>query len=704
MGKLHDTINAMSAAEILSRLNLQRANDGKSYVCPACDNGLGDARHGHGDGIKPRDVGGRVRWKCFKCGRDFSNFDLAAVTLGREPEHDKASAAREVGELFGISDDRDFSFSRGETSRRPARAENRSVNVVDEKKSASTSEPKNYAKLYEYCREHYSLKKFVDEQGGKWRGLTFDTLSRAGCLYHGKFMLSKGNEKPCVIIPYDDYHYLARAVDGSKDKSKGGSNAGLYEPMAIKTGRGANFLFEGEINALSAVQVLKSDKDYFGCVATGSASNWHKVVPELNKRFGKVERKPAFIVIFDDDGTNNSVSKEHARSLKIALNAAGYPAEISFFEENTDANDLLVHGDNVLHGRLIDALDYCGVEIDKQRKNFAEQREAMAATAERERQAELNQSDSGTFSFAEYFGGGQFDAYTSRFERYSSRKTGFENLDDGQLIFAPGLYVVGALPAVGKTTFCWQLVSNLADAGEPVVYLTFEMSRHELFAKTVAREMFKRYRDVKEIMRLNLTNSNLRRGAGRAVAEVNQLIQEFGQSKTPLDVIEPSNKTIAEIIADELKPRATNASDKSLVVVVDYLQIMPSNADSAKAAVDDAVLRLKNFQRDFNATLIVISSFNRQNYNQSVSFESFKESGAIEFGCDVLLGLEYDIGTGESIKDAIAKASRDNVRNVKLVCLKNRNGAPFDASFKYHAAFDYFEPVKEKKSRVIDEG
>lgn len=735
MGVVHEQTNNMSAAEILSRLNLQFAKDGKSYPCPDCDNGLhGDPRHGHGDGVKPYTKNGRTRWHCHRCGRDFSNFDWAAFNLGINPEHDGASAAKAVGELYNISDDRDFSFSRDKSGSvsgmdKMIRGENGGINLhahgwddvpaaifdsdgnvyyeYGEKKSASTSEPKNYAKgLYKYCREHYSLKKFVDNQGGTWRGLTFDTLSNAGCLYHPDFMLSEDNKAPCVIVPYDDYHYLARAVEG-KAKSKGGSNAGLYEPMSIKI-NGVNFIFEGEINALSAAQVLKTQESYFGCVATGSASNWDKVVPELNKRFGAVERKPAFIVIFDDDGANNPVSKEHARSLVVALNAAGYPAATFFFEVNTDANDLLVRGgDGELVGQLYDALDRGGVEIDEQRKKFAEQREAQTASAERERQAELNQSGSGTFSFAEYFASGQFDAYTSRSELYSSRKTGFENLDDGRLIFLPGLYVVGALPAVGKTTFCWQLVSNLAAAGEPVAYLTFEMSRHELFAKTVAREVFKRHRDVSE--KLNLTNSTLRRGGGRAVAEVNQLIQEFGQSKMTLDVIEPSNMDVREIIARELKPRAANAGDKSLVVVVDYLQIMPSRADSAKAAVDDAVLRLKDFQRSTNATLIVISSFNRQNYWQPVSFESFKESGGIEFGADALFGLQYDVdfSTGKSgdddggIRDRVAKMSRQAERDVKLVCLKNRNGAPFDARFKYFAAFDYFVPVKEKEERSL---
>ena len=75
-----DLINDWSPDELLRHIDLPLANDGKSYVCPVCDNGRGG---GKGDGIKPRtNSKGQTRWKCFKCGKDFSNFDLASASLG----------------------------------------------------------------------------------------------------------------------------------------------------------------------------------------------------------------------------------------------------------------------------------------------------------------------------------------------------------------------------------------------------------------------------------------------------------------------------------------------------------------------------------------------------------------------------------------------------------------------------------------------
>ena len=34
---------------------------------------------------------------------------------------------------------------------------------------------------------------------------------------------------------------------------------------------------------------------------------------------------------------------------------------------------------------------------------------------------------------------------------------------------------------------------------------------------------------------------------------------------------------------------------------------------------------------------------------------------------------------------------------IKFSCLKNRNGGAYECFFRYHAAYDYFEPCKEEE-------
>ena len=701
-----DEINSLSAETVLSQLNLPMAKDGKSYICPLCGNGTGK----DGDGIRPRISRGRVRWKCHKCGVDFSNVDLAAATLGLNVENETGEAIRQVKKLFGVYDESDnnFSFSRGKSARsawtpelkEALSFENKGAVEVDEKKESAvavaepkTEPTKNYSKFYEWCRAN--VGKFLAERGGSFRGLTAETFKKYGLGVHPNFGVEGHEKSPHLIIPYDDSHYLARAIVGH-DRSQHGANSGLYETLPINT-EFANFICEGEIDALSIAQVIPTWK--IGCFATGGASKWHKVVPELEKRFANAEQKPCFFVVFDNDETG----KLNGRKLALALKAAGYPAKFFPFDkvipdsdntkEKIDANALLQKNPDELWKKLADIIDYDS-ELYKQRELFRKSAEQKKITA---------QDKSGIkFSFfKEYFGADFFSDITAT-AKYSDRKTGFKNLDAAQ-VFLPGLYVLGALPATGKTTFAWQLLNQLADKGEPCIYCSYEMSRAELLTKSIVRELYKWNPELSE--RLKLSSVNIRRGACSGLKELHEQAARFAESSTNLTVAELSNTGVAELI-EALKPLVADVL-KSPVICLDYLQIVPSKSvktSTAKEKIDDVVLRLKDFQRETNSTIIVISSFNRDNYWQRVNFSSFKESGAIEYSADSIWALENFVAddveeNSKDFKKEITEMSKQKIRKVWFKCLKNRNGGQYDCLFRYHAAFDYFEPLEEEKER-----
>jgi replicative DNA helicase len=68
---------------------------------------------------------------------------------------------------------------------------------------------------------------------------------------------------------------------------------------------------------------------------------------------------------------------------------------------------------------------------------------------------------------------------------------------------------------------------------------------------------------------------------------------------------------------------------------------------------------------------------------------AFKESGAIEYSSDVLLGLQFK-GAGPNLNDA--EARRKNPREIQLKVLKNRNGPTGDKiDFEYYPMFNFFE-------------
>jgi len=291
----------------------------------------------------------------------------------------------------------------------------------------------------------------------------------------------------------------------------------------------------------------------------------------------------------------------------------------------------------------------------------------------------------------------KFGTKVEEMKEYASRKTGFVNLDSEQ-IFTPGLYVLGGLPALGKTTFAWQLLEQMARQGEKCVYCSYEMSEFELYTKSAMRELFSRDRNTK------LTSAGIRRGDETRTLE--EILVEFGEIGIDLTVVEMQEQDIDDLIFGLRK----YCVEKAPVIVLDYLQIVPvrRREASAKQGIDEIVRKLKNFQRETGATFIVISSFNRQNYGQQVAFESFKESGNIEYSADVVWGLqlyatrELKEGATNQNREIISKAKEANPRQVELKCLKNRQGKNYSCYFKYYAAVDTFESCKEEDFKKVN--
>ena len=300
-------------------------------------------------------------------------------------------------------------------------------------------------------------------------------------------------------------------------------------------------------------------------------------------------------------------------------------------------------------------------------------------------------------SFSDFFAN-DFDFEIENMKNYANRLTGFDNLDAAQF-FSPGLYVIGATPAAGKTTFCWQLLEQLARKGETCIYCSYEMSRLELFAKSLARELFRR--DSKTA----LTAAQIRRGG--ASKALRDLLPVFANLELNLSVLELQDESIDDLLA-LLKPICSN-KEKAPVVCLDYLQIVPTGRESIKLGIDDSVRKLKKFQRDTNTTFIVISSFNSTNYAHSVSFESFKESGNIEYTADVVWALQLNLmnelkGYNDlsDLRKRIDDAKKQQPRQINLKCLKNRQGTNYDCFFRYYSAHDCFEHCDTFSETIVE--
>ena len=300
-----------------------------------------------------------------------------------------------------------------------------------------------------------------------------------------------------------------------------------------------------------------------------------------------------------------------------------------------------------------------------------------------------------------YYLQNEYSEDEEKFGKYKTRRTGFSNIDSHTKLY-PGLYVLGAISSLGKTTFACQLSDQLAKKGEHVLYFTLEQSRYELVTKGLARLM------AEIDMSRALSAIEIRNGEKtEELQRAKELYMRYGGNEIIYECgYETTIETIIEKVQNYIEERGVRP-----VVVIDYLQIIrPMDSRmSTKDAVDLHVRALKKLQMENNLVVIVISSLNRQNYLTPVDFESFKESGGIEYTADVIWGLQLSVMNSEIFdkekglkakREAVRVAKKAHPREVELVCLKNRYGeSSYTCKFSYYARYDYFvaneEEVKE---------
>ena len=146
----------------------------------------------------------------------------------------------------------------------------------------------------------------------------------------------------------------------------------------------------------------------------------------------------------------------------------------------------------------------------------------------------------------------------------------------------------------------------------------------------------------------------------------------------------------------------TETKDKP-IVFIDYLQIIKpvNDRQTDKQAMDFTISELKRISRDNDIPIIVISSLNRNNYNTTINFEAFKESGAIEYSSDVVLGLQLQelnqLTPGKNgnltneQREQLNNAKGQDKRQLELVGLKNRNGrSNFKITYDYYTKYNTF--------------
>lgn len=600
----------------------------KGYVCPACNNGMGT----DGDGISKKDM----RWKCFKCG-------LSEDTLGLLMIHsnvDFNEALRIATDMYNIT--------------------------IDTSKRESYEDKDTYTQFYKACNTELNKEGNAGLEYLLSRGISLELANKFNIGYCEDWYNPKDPYKhisPRIIIPTSDFSYLARDIrkdipDQEKKYSK--SKVGAINIFNLKelTGPEPIFIVEGEIDALSVMQAGAK------AIAIGSTAYLNIFEKEIRKS----RITAPLIIALDNDPAGSEATK------KLNSMLADIDKNISCYNFN-------------IAGPLKDANDSLVIEPEE----FISRVQAIRDNPERY-QYERN---SVTYYLKEFINGIGKSADTPAIS------TGFVYLDDlldGGLY--EGLYILGAVSSLGKTTLIHQIADNIARNGNDVLYISLEMARTELMAKSISRHT---YINVLEgynngDTRTAKTSRGITTGAKwekYSPAEKNLIskaINDYEEYAHRLYI----HEGIGDIGVNQIKSLAYkhyNLTGRKPVIFIDYLQILQPAEPRAtdKQNTDKAVLDLKRLSRDLKIPVIAISSFNRENYKNGVSMQSFKESGAIEYGSDVLIGLQLEGAENLSNEDRAEMLSSD-VRRIELKLLKNRNGKlnSTPVKYSYYPMFNYY--------------
>ena len=397
---------------------LARDGKGKGYVCPQCGSGSGPK----GTGLH-RDPGAPTHWKCFVCGGYFDVLDLYGLAFGLETFPEKLAGA---AAYYGLT----VSAPRRMTKRPAARP--------------AAPEPDCTA-FFKAAQARLAQTDYPQR-----RGLSAATCARFHLGYDPAWRNPKAPEtvppSPRLIIPTGRTSYLARDVRGKDElseqearytKVKVGKTR-LFNAEALDTAEKPVFIVEGEIDAMSIVEAGGE------AVGLGSASNVRLLLERL------AEKKPAqpLILALDNDERGRKASCE----LEDGLRAASLP----YFVYNPcgdckDANEALQMAPESFLRRVGDG----------------------------ERLPEIER-----LTYLQTSAQGHLQAFVDGIAESVNTPclpTGFDALDralDGGLY--EGLYIVGAISSLGKTTLVTQIGDQIASGGQDVLVFSLEMARAEL--------------------------------------------------------------------------------------------------------------------------------------------------------------------------------------------------------------------------------
>lgn len=649
--------------EEYAKSHLEQAHGG--LVCPCCGSGKGQ----HGTPAFSIDRSAN-RWKCFACGKSGDVLDLAGAVTGTDSVRDQLEAVRSWAGLA--------------THPIPYRKQDTMPERREEPKT-------DYSSGRENERAYITASRAAMQPGTPGhsyllnRGFSNEEIEAYG--------FGWDPAKQRVVIPWSteagEYYHIDRDVTGLAPNKYSKPKKDSVGPQPLHNAKALNgpyvFVVEGLMDAYA---VESAGQPAIALAGTGYT--------DLLRHVSETGYSGLIILMLDNDETGREKESELREALE-RTRAAVWEAEYKD-GMGKDASEALERDRSAL-----------GEFLANQAANGAAMAEKLAEERYQAELKDLRALDPSETAASIW-------ACEDEDEPTPTGLTGLDAAIGGGL--KRGVYVLGAISSLGKTTLTVQVADHIAETGRGVLFVTIEQSAREIVSKSLTRLMRTMGKGgaVGRVATWELGSSTERKKWSAARHELFQeACNRYEGIAANMRILEASKQPSVEDIR-RVAQIMTEHDGRPPVVFIDYLQLLkpPSERDSDKQATDKNMMELRQMARDLKATVVVISSLNRSSYSGSISLDSFKESGGIEYGADVLLGLQpAAINEVDGLPDAKAKAEAKRImrevkasedRTCEIVVLKNRNWRVPKAAPRvtFHAASSMFEDAPELPMEMVN--
>jgi replicative DNA helicase len=269
----------------------------------------------------------------------------------------------------------------------------------------------------------------------------------------------------------------------------------------------------------------------------------------------------------------------------------------------------------------------------------------------------------------------EFDQMASGEYKHEYIKTHIPHLDEKIKLELGTVFTIAAPTSVGKSALSLNIAMKSASKDKfPVLIFSLEMPQKQIskrmlgaLSKTNLKSIESNIKEPSYAMRLKDAGDKLR--------------------TLPIHTVH-SVKSVDQIASDVRRFKQRYGIK---LVVIDYLQLVPFNADKMQKADGVAMIsqRIKQVALDCNVCVLLLSQLNREGAtsNQPSIFQ-LKDSGSIENDCDICLLMNYK---NNDMQSATGYDNKGQYSKVNYFIGKNREGeSQVRGEFKFYACYGIF--------------